>query len=114
MKVFSREKYIKEEGGMKYSDNQAWVDMCDGEQVENYQCEGYRVYAKWCKEVPEGCEYCRNESPFESMLVEDCDENWDGDLYNTTTYEDRYIGVTDFQYCPYCGKPLTKKDKWEY
>lgn len=62
VKVFSKEKYIKEEGYEDYMENRGWVDECDGwyvgadERCYPYMDEThfpYFIENNWCVTVPE-------------------------------------------------------------
>ena len=47
MKVFSKEKYIRDMG----DDYSTWIDKCDGKPVVDGMCEDFIVHNNWCIEV---------------------------------------------------------------
>lgn len=57
MKVFSKEKFIEQEGIQRYNYSKTWVDKCDGKNVVNGRCTidpetVYHIRDCWCVECP--------------------------------------------------------------
>ena len=47
MKVFSKEKFINQEGQQAYSDSKNWVNECDGLTKEEMEKLGFSTLNKW-------------------------------------------------------------------
>lgn len=54
------------------------------------------------------CEYCENENPYKNCIINGNIERiyvFPNGLFNVETEEI----MRDINFCPFCGKPLTKK-----
>ncbi|MGN0768458.1 MAG: hypothetical protein ACI4M8_03780 [Christensenellales bacterium] len=47
MRVFSKEKFIEDEGQEAYLKCKGWVDECDGKRVEGGEVDGYLSDRAW-------------------------------------------------------------------
>ncbi len=47
VRVFEREKFIKDCGIKSYQENKDWVDLCDGHLVDEIEKEGFKFLPQW-------------------------------------------------------------------
>lgn len=47
VRVFAREKFIKDCGIESYKKNKKWVDLCDGRWVDELEKEGFKFLSQW-------------------------------------------------------------------
>lgn len=47
IRVFEREKFIKDCGIKSYQKNKGWVDLCDGRWVDELEKEGFKFLTQW-------------------------------------------------------------------
>lgn len=47
IRVFEREKFIKDCGIKSYQENKEWVDLCDGRWVDKLEQEGFKFLTQW-------------------------------------------------------------------
>lgn len=47
IRVFKREKFIKDRGIKSYQENKEWVDLCDGRLVNELEKEGFKFLTQW-------------------------------------------------------------------
>lgn len=46
-KVFDKNQYIKDRGIKSYQENKEWVDLCNGQSVEELEKNGYMFISEW-------------------------------------------------------------------
>lgn len=46
-KIFDKNRYIKNMGIKSYQENKEWVDLCDGQNVEELKKNGYLFIPEW-------------------------------------------------------------------
>lgn len=46
-KVFDKNQYIKDRGIKSYPKNKSWVDLCDGQNIEELEKNGYMFISEW-------------------------------------------------------------------
>lgn len=47
VRIFEREKFIKDCGIDSYKENKNWVDLCDGRRVDELEKEGFKFLSQW-------------------------------------------------------------------
>lgn len=46
-KIFDKNQYIKDRGIKSYQENKEWIDLCDGQSVEELKKNGYIFISEW-------------------------------------------------------------------
>lgn len=78
MKIFSKDKYIREIGmydDRTYFQYGNWVDECDGKAVNYGYCGDYQISDRWCIDVPEAvnCKCAVKSTPARYKITIECD-----------------------------------------
>lgn len=47
VRIFEREKFIKDCGIDSYKKNKSWVDLCNGRLVNELEQEGFKFLTQW-------------------------------------------------------------------
>lgn len=78
MKIFSKDKYIREQGMAAYRTSCQcgnWIDECDGKTVINGYCGDYHISDRWCIDVQEdvNCKCAVKSTPTRYKIIIECD-----------------------------------------